>query len=72
MVLQIWENFLISERVLNLGRKGGNEMEKKKRRVEKKEDKKKFVEPELIKHEEKLDEVTMQENGTPNMGEFSN
>jgi hypothetical protein len=26
---------------------------------EKKEDKKKFVEPELIKHEEKLDEVTM-------------
>ena len=27
--------------------------------MEKKEDKKKFVEPELIKHEEKLDEVTM-------------
>jgi hypothetical protein len=26
---------------------------------EKKEDKKKFVEPELVKHEEKLDEVTM-------------
>ncbi len=27
--------------------------------MEKKEDKKKFVEPELIKYEEKLDEVTM-------------
>ncbi len=27
--------------------------------MEKKEEKKKFVEPELIKHEEKLDDVTM-------------
>ncbi len=33
------------------------EMEVKEK--EKKEDKKKFVEPELVKHEEKLDEVTM-------------
>ncbi len=34
-------------------------MEKKE---EKKEDKKKFVEPELIKYEDKLDEVTMGNN----------
>ncbi len=32
--------------------------------MEKKEEKKKFVEPELVKHEEKLDEVTMMPNGT--------
>jgi len=31
-------------------------MEKK---IKKKKDKKEFVEPELVKHEEKLDEVTM-------------
>jgi hypothetical protein len=29
--------------------------------MEKEEEKKKFVEPELVKHEEKLDEVTMGE-----------
>ena len=33
--------------------------------MEKKEEKKDFVEPELIKHEEKLDEVTMNFNGSP-------
>ncbi len=37
-------------------------MEKKKRKVKKKEEKKDFVEPELVKHEEKLDEVTMGNN----------
>ncbi len=36
-------------------------MEKK----EKKEEKKKFVEPELVKHEEKLDEITMMPVGSP-------
>ncbi len=30
--------------------------------MEKKEEKKEFIEPELIKHEEKLDEVTMNFN----------
>ncbi len=34
-------------------------MEKKKGKVEEKREKKEFVEPELIKHEEKLDVVTM-------------
>ncbi len=33
-------------------------MEKKKGEVKKKEDNKKFVEPELVKHEEKLDDLT--------------
>ncbi len=30
--------------------------------MEKKEKKKEFIEPELVKHEDKLDEVTMQNN----------
>ncbi len=34
--------------------------------MEKREEKKKFVEPELVKHEQKLDEVTMQLVGSPN------
>ena len=34
-------------------------MEKKEENLEKKEEKKVFVEPVLVKHEEKLDEVTM-------------
>ncbi len=34
-------------------------MEKKEEKLEKKEEKKDFVEPELIKYEEKLDKVTM-------------
>ncbi len=33
--------------------------------MEKKEEKKEFIEPELIKYEEKLDEVTMNFNGSP-------
>ncbi len=36
-----------------------------KEKEEKKEKKKEFVEPELFKHEEKLDEVTMMANGSP-------
>ncbi len=40
-------------------------MEKKKRKVKEKEKKKEFVEPELVKYEEKLDEVTMMANGSP-------
>ncbi len=39
-------------------------MEKKKRKVKKKEEKKEFVEPELVKHEEKLDELTMTHPGS--------
>ncbi len=33
--------------------------------MEKREEKKEYVEPELVKYEEKLDEVTMQPVGTP-------
>ena len=33
-------------------------MEKKEEKLEKEEGKKVFVEPELVKHEEKLDELT--------------
>ena len=36
--------------------------------MEKKEEKKKFVEPELIKHEEKLDEVTTMMHGGSHHG----
>ncbi len=40
-------------------------MEKKKRKVKKKEKKKDFVEPELVKYKEKLDEVTMLHRVSP-------
>jgi hypothetical protein len=52
-------------KLIILLRKGDNKMEKK---IKKKREKKKFVEPELVKHDEKLDEVTMMPNGSPNGG----
>jgi hypothetical protein len=35
---------------------------------EKKKEKKEFVEPEIVKYKEKLDEVTMMPAGSPNGG----
>lgn len=50
--------------VLTVGRTNRTFLVNLKEKDEKREEKE-FVEPELVKHEEKLDEMTMQPVGTP-------